>query len=135
MYKRQDDEDTKISSGRLFFDLGEQELSRLAELEHASWVAHYRAAGWRQGERSDTARTHPNLVAWEDLPAEARRKTEAGVIDTLSQLRALGYRSVRADEATWATYERVGHVRATRLSAAHPWTTAAGASRNMWCTR
>ncbi len=122
-----DDEDTKISSGRLFFDLGEEDLRRLAELEHASWLAHYRAAGWRQGERSDTARTHPNLVAWADLPAEARRKTEAGVIDTMSQLRALGYRSVRADEATWATYERLGHVRATRLRAVHHWTTAAGA--------
>lgn len=122
-----DDDDTRISSGRRFFDLAEEELSRLAELEHASWVAHYRAAGWRPGPRNDTARTHPNLVAWADLPAEARRKTEAGVIDTLSQLRALGYRSVRADEGTWATYERVGQVRATRLNAAHRWTTAGGA--------
>ncbi|MFZ0529751.1 MAG: RyR domain-containing protein, partial [Propionicimonas sp.] len=105
-----EEEDARILSGRLFFDLSEEELGRLAALEHASWLAHHRASGWRAGERDDAARTHPNLVAWADLPAEARRKTEAGVIDTLSQLRALGYRSVRTDDATWATYERVGQV-------------------------
>ena len=49
------------------------EIEVMAVMEHARWCAEYRLAGWTTGPRDDAARTHPDLVPWEDLPEESRR--------------------------------------------------------------
>lgn len=83
----------RIKAGLELFGLTPDELEELALREHVSWCRHYRADGWTPGARDDDAKRHPNLLAWAELAESDRSKTRAGVIDTLFQLRALGYRS------------------------------------------
>lgn len=98
------------------------ELERLAALEHQSWCAQYRAAGWRFGPRRDTAaRRHPDLVAWRRLPDDRRAATRDGVAATFALLWALGYRSRRAEEQEWSRYTRQGVVTAVRREEAWEW--------------
>lgn len=86
----------RIEAGLAFFDLNRAELERVAEQEHESWRRQYLGDGWRLGpSRDDQRRRHPGLKPWAELDLDARRKTMAGVVDTLFALRALGYRSVR----------------------------------------
>lgn len=35
---------------------------------HADWVAFMTARGWQPGPRDPLAKTHPDLVHWDDLP-------------------------------------------------------------------
>ncbi len=118
----------RIAEGLRLFDLTDDELTLLAEGEHESWRAHYLADGWQYGgQRDDKGRRHPDLVPWSDLTPAAREKTRAGVVDTLFQLRALGYRPVRLDGGSpWRSYRRVGQVRARRLADALSWQSDAG---------
>lgn len=47
------------------------ELMALARLEHQRWMADRLVDGWRYGvTRDDLKRTHPNLVPFNDLPAD-----------------------------------------------------------------
>ncbi len=121
--------EVRIGEGRRLFELGAAELTSLAESEHESWRKHYLADGWRHGEvRDDGKRRHPDLLPWSQLDAAARAKTEAGVVDSLFQLRALGYRAVRAPtDLGWASYQRVGQVQATRLGEPMAWRSGGGA--------
>jgi len=110
-------------------DLTEDELERLARVEHESWQRHYLTAGWVVGTvRDDARKQHPDLVGWDELPTHRRRSEMAGVIDTLLQLRALGYRAVRpvTDDDGWRRFDRVGAVTAARLTAPHRWRTSGG---------
>ena len=147
----------RIGAGLAFFGLTQDELSRVAEHEHESWRRQYLADGWRPGPaRDDARRRHPDLKPWPDLAADTRRKTMAGVVDTLFALRALGYRSVRVDpgasagqgwgrpragsepavptdveedgvaDGGWADFERVGEVRAERLARPLSWESTGG---------
>lgn len=46
-----------------------------ASAQHDAWSADKRAAGWTYGPVKDaTAKTHPCLVAFEDLPPEQQAK-------------------------------------------------------------
>ncbi|MGC3993040.1 MAG: RyR domain-containing protein [Propionicimonas sp.] len=122
-----DEAGARIAEGSRLFDLSGPELERLAVAEHASWLAHYRADGWEYGAtRDDPARRHPLLRPWADLPPEARERTRVGVIDTLVQLRALGYRPVRTGAEAWARFERLGGVEAEPLTAPLAWTAPTG---------
>ncbi|MFT4110395.1 RyR domain-containing protein, partial [Propionicimonas sp.] len=124
-----DEAGARIAEGSRLFDLSGPELERLAIAEHASWLAHYRADGWEfGGTRDDAARRHPLLKGWEDLPPEARERTRVGVIDTLVQLRALGYRPVRTGAEAWARFERLGTVEAEPLAEPVAWTAPGGES-------
>ncbi|MEN0072318.1 MAG: hypothetical protein AAGC63_15175, partial [Propionicimonas sp.] len=79
--------------------------------------------------RDDARKRHPDLVEWEGLPADRQRSAMAGVVDTLLQLRALGYRAVRPPGRPvdpWQRFDRVGTVTASRLTAPHSWRTATG---------
>lgn len=44
---------------------------------HQSWMNFKSEAGWVYGEvKDEAARTHPNLIPWEDLPEEQKAKDE-----------------------------------------------------------
>ena len=47
---------------------------QIAALHHEAWVDAKLAAGWRPGEYDREAKTHPNLVGWEQLPAAEQDK-------------------------------------------------------------
>ena len=52
-----------------------QEVERLAQVEHARWVAQRYLAGWRYGvHRDDLRRWHPSLVEWGMLPEPEKQK-------------------------------------------------------------
>jgi hypothetical protein len=99
----------------------------MARLEHESWSAHLAENGWRHGAgRDDARRRHPDLLPWDDLPEEARRKTRDGVRSSLELLALLGYRSFDDPEAGWRTVRRRGVVWARRREDAWQWRTPDG---------
>jgi hypothetical protein len=82
---------------RIAFD--SEEIERLAEMEHGRWNAERLTAGWSHGDAKDeAARTHPNLVAWADLPDELRDFDRAAVRAIPDQLAAIGFELRRGDD-------------------------------------
>jgi len=57
----------------VFSGFNDEEIERMAELEHGRWVVERLRNGWRLGLRDDPAKRHPNLVAWNELD-EATKK-------------------------------------------------------------
>ena len=49
-----------------------ERLELLAEVEHERWMACYRLAGWKQGERDDIKKMHPNLVPYSQMDDETK---------------------------------------------------------------
>ena len=48
---------------------------RTPEQNHQGWMDRMAADGWTYGpDKDETARTHPLLVPWDELPEEARQK-------------------------------------------------------------
>jgi hypothetical protein len=126
-----------------------EQLDRMAQLEHASWLKHHVDNGWRYGaRRSDSAKVHPAMVGWEQLDPANREKTRQNVLAALSTLEGLGYRSTPAglavppppaaaalingariagdDPAGWIRVSRTGEVTASVVDEAWTWTNAAG---------
>ena len=53
--------------------LREDEIELLAQAEHDRWAAFRARWGWRFGSRRDeSAKAHPNLVPWSELPDDVR---------------------------------------------------------------
>jgi hypothetical protein len=125
-------------------ELSDDERRAMAQLEHESWLAHYRRHGWTAGhERSDDRRVHPWLVPWSDLPPEARQRSERTVLDALALLAALGYHAVDAgavgdpdgvttaagdgasgtavDDGEWHAFRRTGTVSAVPVAEGFRW--------------
>jgi hypothetical protein len=55
------------------FSFTDDEVERLARLEHVRWMTERAAAGFTHGPRRE-GRLHPDLVDWPNLPAESRQK-------------------------------------------------------------
>lgn len=74
----------------------EDEIERLAELEHARWCRSRLSQGWRPGPtRDDAAKIHPDLVPWDDLP-EKRREIDREQVRAIPELLAsVGLKAVR----------------------------------------
>jgi RyR domain len=49
------------------------QVQRMAELEHGRWNVERLRDGWRKGDRDDTAKLHDSLVSWNELPARIRQ--------------------------------------------------------------
>ncbi|MBO5111046.1 MAG: Ryanodine receptor Ryr [Clostridia bacterium] len=92
MYKPEpiDTEDVVLSNDIL-------ELSEaLARNTHEVWAQNRIRDGWTLGEeRSDTKRTHPCLIPYEDLPEEEKEYDRATSLETLKVIRKLGYKIVK----------------------------------------
>lgn len=60
---------------------------RTEEQRHSAWMAHHESQGWVWGEQySESGKTHPNLVAWEQLPVTEQAK--ARIFHRFAQLGA-----------------------------------------------
>ena len=92
MYKPEpiDTEDVVLSNDIL-------ELSEaLARNTHEVWAQNRIRDGWVLGEeRSDTKRTHPCLIPYENLPEEEKEYDRATSLETLKVIRKLGYKIVK----------------------------------------
>jgi hypothetical protein len=60
------------------FEFTEEEVLRLARLEHVRWMAEREAAGFSYGPRRDE-KHHPDLVDWSNLSEESREKDKDAV--------------------------------------------------------
>jgi hypothetical protein len=51
----------------------EEQVERLAEMEHARWNVERRLAGWTLGPRDPQRKTSPYLVGWAELPETVKQ--------------------------------------------------------------
>ena len=66
---------------------------RLAKNAHDIWARQRLADGWKLGpHRDDTAKEHPCLVPYEDLPESEKQYDRNAALETLKAVLALGYR-------------------------------------------
>lgn len=77
--------------------LTDDQVERLAEMEHGRWNAERLRAGWCPGERSLDRRTSPYLVPWSELPDGVRDWDRATVRRIPGYLRELGLGVVCTD--------------------------------------
>ncbi|MEM7274245.1 MAG: NAD-binding protein [Actinomycetota bacterium] len=61
------------------FVFDEDEVERLAEMEHDRWMAERLAAGEVHGEKRDRGKTHPDILPWGELSKDTRNKDRAFV--------------------------------------------------------
>ena len=59
-------------TGAVPLELSEDEVERLARMEHDRFVAERRFEGWTEGPRDPLAKRSPYLIEWERLPTEIR---------------------------------------------------------------
>lgn len=94
----------------------DEQLERMAEIEHESWRRH----------QADYGRTHQDMVPWAELGPEGRAKNRAGVTDSLELLATLGYRSFDDPDAHWGTFRREGEVTAVQRTEGWDWFSSRG---------
>jgi len=68
----------------------EEEVERLARMEHDRWIAERRLAGWTDGPKDNAKRTSPYLGDWADLPDEVRDYDRLAVRGLPALLRLVG---------------------------------------------
>ena len=65
---------------------------RLAENAHDVWARQRMAEGWTYGpQRDDTAKRHPDLVPYAELPESEKEYDRKAAMETLKAIAALGY--------------------------------------------
>ncbi len=57
--------------------------SETDEERHEKWMQQHLADGWTEGEYSEAAKTHPNLLPWECLPRPVQAK--ARIFDVVAK--------------------------------------------------
>jgi hypothetical protein len=80
----------------------------LAEAIHASWTNSRAESGWRYGEeRDDTARTHPDMLSWDDLREQRREIDRTLVRATPVLLAEMGLGITALDVSCWTATHTV----------------------------
>ena len=87
-----------IDTSRIELDEELQQLTeRLAENAHDHWARRRMAEGWTFGRvRDDGARTHPNLVPYDQLTEAEKEYDRESAMQTLRAMIALGWRIERS---------------------------------------
>jgi hypothetical protein len=68
-------------------------IERLAANNHDHWALQRIAEGWRFGpDRNDKAKTHPDLVPYEELQDSEKEYDRRSVVETIKAIIAIGYR-------------------------------------------
>jgi len=81
------------------FAFRDDELDRLARLEHERWMRERTQQGWRYGSvRDDQRKLHPDLVDWAELSDESAEKDRAAVRNIPRLLRAAGFQILRLEQ-------------------------------------
>lgn len=73
-------------------------IEQLAAHTHDIWALQRYGDGWKLGDvRNDSQKTHPCLVAYDQLPESEKEYDRATVLGTIKAMLALGYRIDRDD--------------------------------------
>ena len=68
-------------------------IERLAENAHDNWASQRKEEGWTYGpKRDDSAKKHPDLVPYRDLPDSEKNYDRTMAIETIKLILASGYR-------------------------------------------
>ena len=95
-------------AGEATFELGRDELEKLAHMEHNRWLAMRYSMGWRPGEeRSDLARVDDQLIEWEALDTAGRVYDMSNAREVPSIVRRRTGRTVRRDIVIGVTGHRL----------------------------
>jgi hypothetical protein len=80
-----------------FFRFPEQEVERLAQMEHERWMEDMERRGFRRtdGPKDVAAKRHPALRPWSELPESERTKTCANMRELPATLAQAGFQIVR----------------------------------------
>lgn len=77
-------------------DNQDDEVTRMAKLEHESWCREKKAEGWRYGSKKDSdQKTNPNLIPWEELPPSEKEKNKGYIRDLPRLLARAGFQIER----------------------------------------
>lgn len=77
-------------------ELSDDEVERMAADEHERWRAERAAAGWTWGAtRDDQRKLNPLLVAWEELPEDARQQNRQSTAALPRMLARAGFEITR----------------------------------------
>lgn len=82
-------------SKEMTFQFSQEEVERLADMEHGRWVVERLEEGWTLGERNDTKKTRPQLICWDRLPLVEKKKDYQAIRDLPKVLALAGYRITR----------------------------------------
>lgn len=79
------------------FKFTDEEVQRLAQMEHERWCEDKRREGWQYaaGPKNTANKTNPDLVPWERLPEPEREKNRAGVREIPAFLARAGFQIYR----------------------------------------
>lgn len=77
----------------------DEELEKMAAMEHDRWVNEQEQQGWRYGDRDDVRKVHPNLVPYDKLPYDIKLYDLESVSQIPVILGVLGYEVIRAVES------------------------------------
>jgi voltage-gated potassium channel Kch len=84
------------SGSEASFAFDDDEVERLARMEHSRWLRRRREAGWSYApEKDEDALKHPDMVDWDALTAESQAKDRVAVLEIPGQLRTAGFAIVR----------------------------------------
>ncbi len=83
-------------------EFDEDEIARMAELEHGRWNVERLAEGWKPS-KEDTKNfkhmTHPSLICWEELPEDIKRYDFDAIKNYAVVLKEAGYQIVKKGSA------------------------------------
>jgi hypothetical protein len=75
--------------------LSHSQVETMARIEHDRWMAERVAQGWTHGAvRDNTARRHPSIVAWDELPEDTREANRTTIRQRPAVLARAGLRVV-----------------------------------------
>jgi hypothetical protein len=67
-------------------------VEQLAENNHDHWARQRIQEGWHYGlQRNDTAKEHPDLVPYSELPESEKEYDRSTVVGVIKAIMALGY--------------------------------------------
>lgn len=79
------------ATGPVVAEFTAEEVELMAGMEHQRWCADRRLNGWQYGPtRSNTARLHPNLLPWDQLPVSERQYDREFVVEIPHYLECTG---------------------------------------------
>jgi hypothetical protein len=73
------------------FEFSQEQVEKLAEMEHGLWVIECLEDGWSFGELNDVNKTRPQLIAWSELPKEEKEKDYDTIKKLPQRLAKYGY--------------------------------------------